>query len=182
MRLNSKEEMSIYLVDYDENWPARFLAEKKLILSLPGIRILGVEHIGSTAIPGMSAKPIIDIMVLIENIQNAPATYDLFAGLNYSYFPYAEDRFPMRKWFCKPGLQHRTHHLHLVQAGTDYHQDHLLFRDYLGQHSEEASAYLDLKKHLASCFPNDREAYTEGKTDFILSILKTARDGLNQAT
>jgi GrpB-like predicted nucleotidyltransferase (UPF0157 family) len=166
--------MPVCLVDYDPAWSGRFANEAAAIRAALGADALAVEHIGSTAMPGMRAKPVIDIMVLIDDIEDAPAYIKRLRPLDYHYYPYSLDRTPERRWFCKPGLENRTHHLHLVQAGTEFHREHLLFRDYLVCHADVAADYLALKESLAARFPDDREAYTEGKTEFIRAVLSRA--------
>ena len=168
--------MRIYLVAYDDTWPERFAEERGAILAVLGARAVAVEHIGSTAIPRIAAKPVIDIMVLIESIAEAPALFEPLGRLDYQYHPYAEDVTPERRWFCKPNLAHRTHHLHLVQADSPFHYNHLLFRDYLRVHAEEAARYEALKRDLAARFPEDREAYTDAKGPFVGAVLQKARE------
>lgn len=165
----------VYLVEYDNTWPAQFENEKALILGLLPDRRVEIEHIGSTAIRPIASKPIIDIMVLIDSIQDAQLYIKLLAQLEYHYHPYGEDIFPERRWFCKPNPTDRTHHLHLVERETPFHIDHLLFRDFLQSHSEDAARYESLKQALAAQFPLDREGYTDGKSDFVKSILEKAR-------
>ncbi len=167
--------MPVYLVDFDPAWPQMFESEASDIRSALGNAVLAVEHIGSTAMPGMRAKPVIDIMVLIEDIAAALTCIELLEPLDYHYYPYALDRTPERRWFCKPGLENRTHHLHLVEAGTEFHREHVLFRDYLIRDGDVAAEYLALKESLAVRFPADREAYTEGKTEFIRAVLERVR-------
>jgi GrpB-like predicted nucleotidyltransferase (UPF0157 family) len=169
-------EMQIYLVAYDDAWPERFAEESRAIFGVLGGHALAVEHIGSTAIPRIAAKPVIDIMVLIESIAAAPALFEPLERLDYHYYPYAEDVTPERRWFCKPGPAHRTHHLHLVQACSPFHRDHLLFRDYLRAHPDEAARYEALKRDLAARFPEDREAYTDAKGPFVRAVLEKARE------
>ena len=170
----SFEEMAIFLVDYDTRWPDRYLDEHTALRSVLARDVL-IEHIGSTAIPGMRAKPVIDIMVLIGSIRDAPTYFGPLETLGYHYFPYSEDRTPERRWFCKPDLQNRTHHLHLVEAGTDTHRGHLAFRDFLRAHPDHAARYQSFKEALAATHPDDREAYTEGKGVFIREIEALAR-------
>jgi GrpB-like predicted nucleotidyltransferase (UPF0157 family) len=167
-------EMPVYLVPYDESWPAEFETERAAIDGAVGERILAVEHFGSTAIAGMMAKPIIDIMVLVADITLAPSLFDPLELLGYHYFPNDEHVTPERRWFCKPTRLHRTHHLHVVEANSRRHRDSLAFRDFLREHPGEADRYLSLKRELATRFPDDREAYTGGKGEFVRGILEKA--------
>ncbi len=168
-------EMPVFLVDHDPGWPDRFVEERRRLAAALSLEPSTIEHVGSTAIPGMRAKPILDIMVLIPGIGDAKRHVPALAALDYHYFPYAEDRTPERRWFCKPDPRARTHHLHLVERESAFHHDHLLFRDFLRARPEEARAYLSLKEALAARFPTDREAYTEGKTGFVRAALERAR-------
>jgi len=167
-------EMPVYLVPYDDSWPRRFDEESAAIQRTLGSTVLSVEHIGSTAIPGISAKPIIDIMALVDDVRVAPSWFDALETIEYQYFPYAEERVPERRWFCKPSSQHRTHHLHLTQIGSAHHRNQLAFRDHLRAHRKDAERYETLKRDLAERFPNDREAYTDGKSEFVTEILAKA--------
>ena len=172
-------EMPVFLVDYDVNWPTCFSEERARIIDLLADHNPSVEHIGSTAISGMAAKPIIDVMVLIGAIADAPACIERLKSLDYHYSPYGEDVFPERRWFCKPNPTERTHHLHLVERNTPFHIDHLLFRNYLRTHKDVAHSYEDLKRQLATRFPDDREAYTDGKSGFVAGVLAKARPSIN---
>lgn len=173
--VRAQPEMPVYLVPYDESWPAAFETERAAIDEAVGGRVIAIEHFGSTAIAGMMAKPIIDIMVPVADITVAPSLFDPLELLGYHYFPYDEHLTPERRWFCKPTRSHRTHHLHLVEANSRRHRDSLAFRDFLREHPSEADRYLSLKRELAARFPDDREAYTGGKGEFIRGILEKAR-------
>ena len=168
--------MPVYLVQYDDLWPDRFNEERDHILRVLSGQTVEVEHIGSTAIPGMAAKPIIDMMVLIEDIQASLPCMEPLETLGYHYYPYGEDVFPERRWFCKPNATQRTHHVHLVERKTPFHRDHILFRDYLRTHRDAARGYEILKRQLARRYPDDRDRYTDGKSDFVATILEKARD------
>jgi len=168
------EQMPIFLVPYDEAWPRRFEDERSSISQALAGAILGVEHVGSTAIRGMAAKPVIDVLVLVDDISKAPGLFDSLERLGYHYFPYDEVRTPERRWFCKPNRLHRTHHVHLTEAGSRHHRSQIAFRDHLRSHPDDARRYEALKADLALRFPHDREAYTEGKSAFVASILAKA--------
>jgi GrpB-like predicted nucleotidyltransferase (UPF0157 family)/GNAT superfamily N-acetyltransferase len=175
--LRTAPEMPVYLVPYDESWPTRFEEERLAISGALGERAVAVEHIGSTSIPGMMAKPIIDVLVSIARIADAPTLFDPLEGLKYHYSPYDEERTPERRWFCKPNRARRTHHLHLVEAGSRWHRDSLEFRNFLREDRGEAARYEALKLDLATRFRDDREAYTEGKTAFVRKVLERADEG-----
>jgi len=167
-------EMPVFLVPYDDSWPSQFDDEAARIKSLFEPGYVTIEHIGSTAIPGIAAKPIIDIMVLIDSIDDAPHFIAHLEELQYHYHPYGEDIFPERRWHCKPNPLNRTHHLQLVERDSRFHFEHLLFRDFLRVNRDDALAYEALKTALAEQFPKDREGYTDGKSDFVGEILARA--------
>jgi GrpB-like predicted nucleotidyltransferase (UPF0157 family) len=173
--VRAQPEMPVYLVPYDESWPAKFETERAAIDAAVGERIIGVEHFGSTAIAGMMAKPVIDIMALVADITVAPTLFDPLELLGYHYFPCDEHLTPERRWFCKPTRLHRTHHLHLVEVNSPRYRDSLAFRDFLRENPSDAHRYLSLKRDLAARFPDDREAYTHGKSEFIKGIFEKAR-------
>ena len=128
----------------------------------------GIHHVGSTAVPGLEAKPIIDILVGVDSLEASRACFDPLAGIGYLYAPYRTDEM---HWFCKPHPSRRTHHLHLVPTGSRRFRDELAFRDRLRASSETAEAYAALKRDLAKRFADDREAYTDAKAGFIRRIV-----------
>ncbi|MFQ5634942.1 MAG: GrpB family protein [Gammaproteobacteria bacterium] len=150
---SEKPDMPVFLVEYDTRWPADFAAERERLDAVLRGHDPDIEHIGSTAIPGMAAKPVIDIRVLVDDIAEAPDCIGRLGSLEYHYHPYAEDVFPERRWFCKPNQTARTHHLHLVERGTAFHVDHLLFRDYLRTNAVAAGNYATLKGASQLNFP-----------------------------
>jgi GrpB-like predicted nucleotidyltransferase (UPF0157 family) len=167
---DAADDEPIRLVPYDPEWPHRFEQEKLALEGALGrLATGGIHHVGSTAVPGLSAKPIIDILVGIPSIEAGRDRIEMLKELKYLYAPYRSDEMV---WFCKPSPRARTHHLHLVPTGAKRFHDELAFRDYLRQHSESAQAYAALKQKLAAQFEHDREAYTGAKADFVAAILK----------
>lgn len=161
-----KKSPRVVIVDYDPRWPGMFAEEKaRIVDALAGLEIT-VEHVGSTAVPDLAAKPIIDIMVVVPDPAKGEKAIAPLTALGYKYR--GELGIPGRFYFSKGSP--RAHHLHL------YPRDHpetarlLLFRDHLRAHPEAARAYAELKRSLAEKFRYDREAYTEAKNDFIKSI------------
>jgi GrpB-like predicted nucleotidyltransferase (UPF0157 family) len=164
---------AIHLSDYDPAWPRAFETEAAALRSLLEEWITGgIHHVGSTAVPGMIAKPVIDIMIGVSSLENSRPCIEVLREAGWWYAPYRPDTM---HWFCRPSPAHRTHHLHLVPTGSDWYQAELAFRDHLRAHPVDADRYARLKQDLARRFPNDREAYTEGKSAFIARI--TARAG-----
>lgn len=164
----------IHLEPYDARWPERFVAEAHVITAAIGPWITGgIHHVGSTAVPQLAAKPVIDIMVGVADLESSLPCIELLEPVDYCYWPY---RAEVMHWFCKPHPSHRTHHLHLVPAGSQHYLDTLAFRDYLRAHSNARSDYEALKRDLADRYPNDREAYTQGKAELIGKLTLAARE------
>lgn len=165
----------VVIVPYDSQWPEKFEEEKKLIQETIGKYITGeINHVGSTAIPGLSAKPIIDIMVGVESLEASKPAIALLEKINYCYYPYKAQ---FMHWFCKPSPEHRTHHLHLIPTASPEYKAKIAFRDYLRANPQVRQAYEDLKTKKAEQFRNDREAYTQAKTDF---VKRSVREVLGQ--
>jgi GrpB-like predicted nucleotidyltransferase (UPF0157 family) len=166
------EEEAVRIVDYDPSWPGKFEGERRLLQEILEPWLTApIEHVGSTAIPGMPAKPIIDIVAPVSDLESSVPARAAVACLGYMYYPYrpAEEH-----WFCKPSPSHRTHHLHLVPAESPLWRERLLFRDYLRQHTDVAMDYAVLKQSLAERHRFDRESYTEAKGPFIRRVLTIA--------
>jgi GrpB-like predicted nucleotidyltransferase (UPF0157 family) len=160
------------LVDYDPSWPLRFAHEERAIREVLGSFAAGpIEHVGSTAIPGVAAKPIIDIMVGVRSLEDSRAMVPLLGQIGYLYYPYRTD---VMHWFCKPSPSFRTHHVHAVPVGARLWKDRIAFRDHLRGDAALASEYTDLKRRLAITHRFDREAYTEAKGPFIARVLEAA--------
>lgn len=155
----------IRLVPYDPAWPARFEEERTALVAAIGEWIVGdVHHVGSTAVTGLEAKPIIDILVGVRGLEESRACFEPLAGLGYLHAPYLAEEM---HWFCKPHPSRRTHHLHLVPTGSRRYSDELAFRDRLRADPELAADYAALKQALARRFADDRDSYTRAKSDFI---------------
>jgi GrpB-like predicted nucleotidyltransferase (UPF0157 family) len=168
----------VHVVEYDPAWPDSFAAEAARIEAAIGPWVAGgIHHVGSTAVPGLAAKPIIDILVGVEDLETSRPCIELLAPLHYLYAPYLPD---VMHWFCKPDPAKRTHHLHLVPTGSTRYVEELAFRDYLRGHPDRARAYEHLKGELASRYRHDREAYTAGKGDFVREVTRLAREGSGQ--
>ena len=170
----------VSIVPYDPNWPIMFAQERDHLLScLPREMIGRIEHFGSTAIPGLAAKPIVDMLVEVRSLEETKSRIvPVLVAQGYDYFwrpTRGDDIPPFYAWFIKrDAAGARTHHIHMVEK--DFEQwDRLLFRDYLIEHPEVAEEYEDLKLRLARDHPNDRVAYTEGKTDFVVRVTQVAK-------
>lgn len=162
----------IRLVSYDARWPEAYAVEAAALVATIGDWVTGgIHHVGSTAVPGLAAKPVIDILVGVESLEASAGCVDLLAPLGFAYFPY---RAEVMHWFCKPSPAHRTHHLHLVPTDSERFRDELAFRDELRANPGRAREYVALKRDLALRFRHDREAYSQGKTEFVRSTLEPA--------
>ncbi|WP_437675925.1 GrpB family protein [Sorangium sp. So ce131] len=161
----------VALVPYDPQWPALFAAERARLLTLFPSQLLDVQHFGSTAIPGMPAKPIIDLLAGVESM---PVADSLVAPLlDSAYTTSAEFNATLtdRRWFMRWSDGRRTHHLHVVVLDGPEWRRRLRFRDVLRSDAELAKRYALLKEELAAQHRTDREAYTRAKTDFVLSVV-----------
>lgn len=165
----------IELCAYNPDWARLYAEERRRIEAALDGALLRVEHIGSTAIPGLSAKPIIDLMVGLRHLDDAAACFEPLARLGYGYIQRYETVLPHRRFFVKQTGTVRTHNLHMVELDSDFWVEHLLFRDYLRQHPEAARMYENLKRDLAEQFSDSREQYSSAKSDFVASILERAR-------
>ena len=165
-------EAPIHVVPYDPNWVGQFEREKAVLEKLLAPWRRGpIEHVGSTAIPGLCAKPVIDMMVGVTSLsESEPAK----AALREAGYQYAEYKTDVMHWFCKPSFAMRTHHLHLIPYGAPLWHDRLKFRDVLRADPALAADYAALKLDLANKFEFDREAYTEAKSPFIARTLASA--------
>ena len=165
---------TVMLIPYSSEWPKLFQKEKQCLQRLLGPYIWNVEHIGSTAIPGIVAKPIIDILALLHCISDLERCVPLLEDSGYTYE--GEQEIPGWYFFCKGQGSNTTHHLHIFSRDNVNWHKYLLFRDYLCAHSTVATAYVALKRRLAQQYGDDRPAYTAGKAAFIQSVIELARE------
>jgi len=165
----------VIVVPFDSSWKKEFEKEKEKLLDTFGNKIINIEHIGSTAIPGLCAKPIIDINVAIHSLEQAQSFIEPLEQLGYEYI--AERHFKDRYFFPKGTKSNRTHHLNLVEIGSQTGWiNPLLFRDYLIHNSEMRDYYCNLKRNLSYRYSDNREKYTERKSDFVRTILEKANN------
>lgn len=173
-----KEEIAV--VPYDPCWPRMFEEEKVRLRScLPPELIGRIEHFGSTAVPGLAAKPIVDILVEVTSLEETRKRIaPVLEAQGYDYFwrpSWGDDTPPFYAWFIKRDQAgRRTHHIHMVEAGFE-HWDRLLFRDYLQDFPEVARQYSALKMELAQVHRDNRVAYTDRKGAFIREITQRAK-------
>ena len=173
-----KEEVEI--VPYDPRWPVLFEQERLHLLSCLPHGMLGrIEHFGSTAVPGLCAKPIVDMLVEVASLDETRRVIaPILEEQGYDYFwrpTMGDDTPPFYAWFIRRDRHgSRTHHIHMVEACFE-HWDALLFRDYLREHPDVARAYGRLKEDLSREHARDRVAYTRAKSDFIAGVTGEAK-------
>jgi GrpB-like predicted nucleotidyltransferase (UPF0157 family) len=168
-------EAPVEVVEYAPHWVELFTHEREVLALELGPWLLGVpEHIGSTAVPGLAAKPIIDIMAPVASLGASLPAIEAAGRVGYVFYPYKPE---VMHWFCEPSPSYRTHHLHLVPAGSQLWVDRLAFRDALRVSEVLRTEYQALKQSLAQLHREDREAYTSAKGPFIERVLQAARKG-----
>lgn len=165
----------VTVVPYDSIWPLRFHQERAALEAAFRGSEVTIEHIGSTAVPGLGAKPVIDLMAGFTRLTDAEDRITALEIQGYEYVPDYEAELPDRRYFRKPRLRPRAFHLHCVVKGSDSWVRHLAFRDHLRAHPGAAAAYYELKRGLAErC---DKEGYAAAKSPFIEEVLASALGG-----
>jgi GrpB-like predicted nucleotidyltransferase (UPF0157 family) len=161
----------VVIVEYDSAWPGRFEAERVLLerVLAPWLEG-GIHHVGSTAIPGIAAKPIIDIVAGVRSLDGARLAFEPLAEASYTYSPH---RPGIAHHFAKPSPDAPEYGLHLTQPGSDLWRERLSFRDVLRSDPQLAAEYETLKRRLAHEHPEDIEAYTTAKRVFVARVLAT---------
>jgi len=179
-RIEKVVKEKISLVPYRPIWGKMFKEESEFLLKkLPKSIIKRIEHFGSTAVPGLSAKPIIDILVEVMSLEKTKEEIvPILKSEGYEYFwrpVFGDNGPPYYAWFIKRNSKGtRTHHIHMVEADSEL-MDRLYFRDYLKEFPQIAKIYNDLKIKLSEQYPNDRVKYTEEKTEFVIDITEKAK-------
>jgi GrpB-like predicted nucleotidyltransferase (UPF0157 family) len=182
-RVERSAREHIGIVPYDARWPRLFRREADhLRATFPAGLIRRIEHFGSTAVPGLSAKPTVDLLVEVASLRAAREEIaPVLEAQGYDYFwrpSFGDDIPPWYAFFIRRNSRGiRTHHIHMVtrRAAFAEHWERLLFRDYLISHPASAREYEQLKISLAAAYPNDRAAYTKGKSVFIKRIIALAK-------
>ena len=174
------------VVPYDPLWQKLFNEEKEHLLScLPQRLVKRIEHFGSTAVPHLPAKPIVDILVEVTDLDETKRIIaPILESQGYDYFwrpSFGDDTPPFYAWFIKRDMDgNRTHHIHMVEGHFE-HWDRLLFRDYLIKHPKVRNEYGAIKLKFSQVYKNDRIAYTNAKTDFIMRVTKIAKEHYGKA-
>ena len=169
---------TVKLVPFQRTWKDLFEKEVARLRSVMKRDALCIEHIGSTAIEGMCAKPIIDLVLTVEDLEMAKVYIPTLEKLGYEFRPDNEP--PDRLFFAKGAPECRTHHLSLTEQDSQFFREKILFRDYLRQNPTAFEEYKNLKSELAAQFADKRESYTEGKAGFVREILLLAESRLEK--
>ena len=164
----------VELNDFNEMWNEEYKKEEKLLKEVLGDRIIEIHHVGSTAIKGLKAKPIIDILIAIESLNNIEGIENILKDYDYSNRGHqgVEDRY----FFAKGPEDSRTHYIHFVEKNSNTYYNLVYFKKYLLDHIEYIKEYCDLKQDLALKYPEERSKYTAGKNEFITDIIKKAKE------
>ena len=166
----STNDGPVHIVPYDSAWPGLFERERAALSDVLAPWLVGaIEHVGSTAVRGLAAKPVIDIMAPVRDLESSRPALGALSGSGYCYSPYRDE---VMHWFCKPSPAHRTHHLHVVPFPSQLWFDRLAFRDLLRANPTVAAEYANLKHHLARLYEFDRDAYTDAKRPFVEHVLR----------
>ena len=170
--LDDRSDPAVRIVEYDSAWPALAEAEMRAIEDALGDIAERVEHVGSTAVPGLAAKPILDLQLSVKAIEPRDRYVGPLERLGYLFVPDPES--PDYHLFAKPPERPRTHHLHVCAAGSEHEVRHIAVRDFLCAHADEAARYEALKRDLAARHPQDRLAYIDGKEAYVTALERRA--------
>ncbi|MGE6591037.1 GrpB family protein [Bacillus mycoides] len=167
----------IIIKPYQQYWHTEFLNEKNKLVPLLHEEIIAIEHIGSTAVEGLGAKPLIDMMIGVTNLQITENWREALEEIGYEYVP---KKTPNWRFFRKDKWRAGTHHLHVYIYNSEEWRNNLLFRDFLINHEWAREEYRKLKEMLAATYPFDRVSYTNAKAPFICNILELAKKEINK--
>jgi GrpB-like predicted nucleotidyltransferase (UPF0157 family) len=165
----------VTIVDYNPAWPMMYEAERGHISNAIGEWLVDIQHVGSTSVPGLDAKPVVDIMVGVRKLGDDTHFVPPMQAIGYDYVPVYEDDIPDRRYFRRG--EPRLFHVHITEHEGDFWRKHLAFRDYLRDHPHRATEYEALKRRLAAEYGSDRLGYVNAKSDFIEGVLERARRG-----
>jgi GrpB-like predicted nucleotidyltransferase (UPF0157 family) len=166
--LDDRFDPAVRIVEPDPAWPALAEAELRRIAEALGAVAVRLEHIGSTSVPGLAAKPIVDLLLCVGAMLPVHRYAEPLERMGYLFA--AAPEWPDRHFFAKPPERPRTHHLHVCQAGGRHELRHLAVRDFLRAHADEAAGYATLKRRVAARHPQDRLAYIEGKDAYVTAL------------
>lgn len=163
----------VRLEEYNPNWELEYAKEAELLKKVLGKNIIEIEHIGSTSIKGLMAKPIIDIIIVLKDFNNIEEIERLLK--DYGYQNHGQHGVEDRYFFTKGSEEARTHYLHFTTPNSNTYYDQVYFKRFLLEHDDYLKEYCALKQKLASIYPEERSKYTEGKKELISKIIKLAK-------
>lgn len=163
---------TVNVVAYQPSWAVAFENEKQQLLNVLGKDVLAIEHVGSTSVPGLAAKPIIDMLAAVDNLLVYKQLIEPLTALGYEFMP--ERVFADRVFFPKGPRENRTHHLSLAVKNSDGWHKTIAFRDYLRKNPSARNKYQSLKTELAAKYPTDRASYTKAKEQLIERLINEA--------
>ena len=168
--------MNVSIVNYNPNWKTNFESEYQLLTASIEEDEVFIEHIGSTSIEGMGAKPIIDMMMGLKNFETSRQHVTAIKAIGYEHVTKHDHLIPNRRYFTKKKDGIKTHHLHVVEYQSEIWNRHLEFRDYLRSNPDARSEYYDLKLNLAKRNWNSGSEYADAKSEFIQAILQKIKN------
>jgi GrpB-like predicted nucleotidyltransferase (UPF0157 family) len=164
---------TVALAPYSPDWPTQFHAIREELLSVFAPMLVTIEHIGSTSVPGLPAKPVIDVLLGARSLADIESKIKPLNEIGYSYVPKYEIEIPTRRYFVRSSATSLRVHLHAVELSSRIWQAHLAFRDRLRADANLCAQYQALKLRLAEEFADDKSAYTNAKGPFIQAVLAT---------
>jgi GrpB-like predicted nucleotidyltransferase (UPF0157 family) len=177
-RGGSKAPGPVTIVDHDPGWAQMYESEKMRIVGAIGEWLVEIQHVGSTSVPGLAAKPVVDIMPGVRSLNDDAHFVPAMQAIGYDYVPVYEDDIPDRRYFRRG--EPRLFHVHVAEFGGDFWRRHIDFRDYLRAHPDTAAEYAVLKRRLATEHGDDRLGYVNAKSSFIEGVLETALPSVQQ--
>ena len=170
--LDDRFDPAVRIVDYEPAWPVLAEHELRRIKEALGDVAVRLEHVGSTAVPGLAAKPIVDLQLSVDAIEPRARYVVPLERLGYLFAPAPES--PDYHFFAKPPERPRSHHLHVCETGSDHEFRHLAVRDFLRDHPDEAASYAALKREVVARHAQDRLAYIDGKHEYVVALERRA--------
>jgi GrpB-like predicted nucleotidyltransferase (UPF0157 family) len=170
--LDERFDPAVRIVDYDPAWPGIAAAEIARVAAAVGDAAVRIEHVGSTAVPGLAGKPIVDLQLAVADVDARSLYVEPLEGLGYQFAP--DPASPDFHFFGLPATRPRSHHLHVCAAGREDERRHLAVRDFLRAHPDEVAAYAERKRRLVARAPGDRLAYIEGKDSYVAALERRA--------
>ena len=164
---------TVKLQKWSPSWRTYFERESSFLRKLLGDKVIDIQHIGSTAVEGLVAKPIIDMLMGVKSLEIVKGIGTLLKQNGYEYRANGSEDGQI--FYVKGSEDNRTHYLHIVEVNSDNWDEYVLFRDYLLLNKKEKKAYNDIKRDLAEKHADDREMYTKGKAKFVSGIIKRAK-------